>query len=171
LHPYLSTSLHDGRGANLPWLQELPDPLTGIVYNSWVELNPVTAETLGLSEGDVVTVQSLYGSIDVPVFVYPAIMPNVVAIPFGQGHTQYGRYARDRGVNAMQILAPRTEPATGALAWGATRVLLAPTGRHIDLIRVAGESRELGREIVQIADAGSSSNARLNSIPITVVRA
>ena len=173
LHPYLSTSLHDGRGANLPWLQELPDPLTGVVYNSWAELNPVTAETLGLSEGDVVTVQSQYGSIDVPVFVYPAIMPNVIAIPLGQGHTQYGRYARDRGVNPMRIVAPQTEPATGALAWGATRVLLTPTGRHVELTRVSGESRELGREIVQIASVGdgANSNARLNSIPITVVQA
>ena len=44
LHLYLSTALHDGRGANLPWMQELPDPLTSVVYGSWVELNPITAK-------------------------------------------------------------------------------------------------------------------------------
>ncbi len=51
LHPYLSTGLNDGRGANLPWMQELPDPMTSVVYGSWVEMNPKTAEKLGLKEG------------------------------------------------------------------------------------------------------------------------
>lgn len=171
LHVYLSTGLYDGRGANLPWLQELPDPLTGIVYGSWIELNPSTAESLGLREGDVVSIESEYGTIDAPVFVYPAIMPNVVAMPIGQGHRHYGRYAENRGVNPIEILAPQMEPGTGALAWAATRVRLVPTGRHVDLVRVGGESRELGRGIVQIADAPTRANAGLDSIPITVVKA
>jgi hypothetical protein len=34
-------------GANKPWLQEVPDPTTTVMWNSWVEINPKTAETLG----------------------------------------------------------------------------------------------------------------------------
>ena len=98
-------------------MQELPDALTGVVYGSWIELNPATAEELGLSEGDVVDVASPSGSISVPVLVYPAIMPGVVAMPIGQGHDAYGRYAKDRGVNPIQILAPQMEAQTGSLAW------------------------------------------------------
>ncbi len=171
LHPYLSNSFHDGRGANLPWMQELPDALTGVVYGSWIELNPTTAEELGLSEGDIVDVASPNGSISVPVLVYPAIMPGVVAMPIGQGHDEYGRYAKDRGVNPIQILAPQMEAQTGSLAWAATRVNLVPTGKRARLVKVGGESRELGRQIVQTAALGTNTgaNATLNSIPITVV--
>ncbi|MEE8307145.1 MAG: molybdopterin-dependent oxidoreductase, partial [Gammaproteobacteria bacterium] len=96
LHPYASNTLHDGRGANLPWMQELPDPLTSVVYGSWVELNPKTAEELGFAEGDLVSVESPRGSITAPVYIYPAIRPDVVAMPIGQGHSDYGRYAKNR---------------------------------------------------------------------------
>ncbi len=159
LHPYLSNGLHDGRGANLPWMQELPDALTGVVYGTWIELNPVTADELGLSDGDVVAIESPAGAIEAPVLVYPAIMPGVVAMPIGQGHEEYGRYAEEHGVNPINVLAAQTEPDTGALAWAATRVRLVPTGGRADLVRVSGEARELGREIVQIADAGTPAAA------------
>ena len=158
LHPYLSAALHDGRGANLPWMQELPDPLTSIVYGSWVELNPATARELRLRDGDVVEVVSTAGRLTVPVFVYPAIMPKVVAMPIGQGHGEYGRYAKDRGANPIQILAHKMESSTGALAWASTRVRLLPTGRRIELVKVSGESHQLGRKIVQTVAAGPSSN-------------
>jgi anaerobic selenocysteine-containing dehydrogenase len=171
LHPYLSIGLHDGRGANLPWMQELPDPLTSVVYGSWVELNPVTAKELGLTEGDIVDVQSEHGRVSVPVYVYPAIRPDVVAMPIGQGHGEYGRYAKHRGVNPIQILAPEIESSTGSLAWSATRVKLIPTGRRVKLVKTGGTSRQLGRDIVRTTGvtARASHSARLNSIPIKVV--
>lgn len=172
LHPYLS-SLHDGRGANLPWMQELPDPLTSVVYGSWVELNPVTAQQLGLTDGDVVEVESTHGRISAPVCVYPAIRPDVVAMPIGQGHGEYGRYAQHRGVNPIGILAPEIEPSTGALAWSATRVRLLPTGRRVHLLKTDGTARELGRQIVRTttATAAADHSARLRNIPIKVVSA
>jgi anaerobic selenocysteine-containing dehydrogenase len=173
LHPYLSSSLHDGRGANLPWMQELPDPLTRVVYGSWVELNPATAEELGFVEGDVIDVESPHGRISAPVYVYPAIRPDVVAMPIGQGHSEYGRYARNRGANPIQILSPVIEPVTGSLASSATRVRLSPTGRRVRLLQTGGTSRQLGRGIVQTAGTAGNAGetARLNNIPITVVQA
>ena len=39
-----------------------------------------------------------------PVKIYPGISPDVVHIPLGQGHTAYGRFARDRGANPLTIL-------------------------------------------------------------------
>jgi anaerobic selenocysteine-containing dehydrogenase len=170
LHPYLSIALNDGRGANLPWMQELPDPLTSIVYGSWVELNPATAKELGLSEGDVVDVQSAHGQLTAPVFVYPAIRPDVVAMPIGQGHGEYGRYAKNRGVNPIQILAPEIEPSTGSLAWSDTRVKLIPTGRRVKLVKTDGTSRDLGRNIIHTTGsaAGAEHSAKLQSIPIKV---
>ena len=148
LYPVQTQSFLDGRGANLPWVQELPDPMTSIVYNSWVELNPQTAKQLGVNEGDVVKVESVAGSLQAPAFIFNGIRPDVIAIPVGQGHTQYGRYAKDRGVNPLQILAPEMDQESGALAWAATRVKLSKTGKRVHLIKTDGVTRTLGRQIL-----------------------
>jgi len=171
LHPYISTTLHDGRAANLPWMQELPDPMTSIVYGSWVEMNPVTATQLGMKEGDLVDIESPHGRIRAPVYVYPAIMPDVIAMPIGQGHDEYGRYAKNRGANPIEILSPQMEQHTGSLASSATRVKIVATGQRVELLKTSGTSRDLGREIVQTTGgkAGKGHSAKLNSIPITEV--
>lgn len=148
LQPYLSQAHHDGRGANLPWMQELPDPLTSVVYASWVELNPKTAQSLGIREGDVLEVTSPHGSLRAPAFIYPAIMPDVVSMPIGQGHTAYGRYAQNRGANPLRILGPDVDKTSGALAWTATRVNVRKTGERIELSKTSGMPRELGRNIL-----------------------
>jgi anaerobic selenocysteine-containing dehydrogenase len=171
LHPYLSTGLYDGRGANLPWMQELPDPMTSVVYGSWIEMNPDTAKTHGLRDGDLVEVTSAHGTILAPVLIYQAIMPDVVAMPIGQGHESFGRYARNRGANPISILAPVTQTSSGILATHATRVSLNPTGQSAVIVRTGGESRQLGRDIVQTTGgdgAPADHSAKLNSIPITV---
>jgi anaerobic selenocysteine-containing dehydrogenase len=171
LHPYLSPTLEDGSAANLPWMQELPDPLTSIVYGSWIELNPQTANELNLEEGDVVEIDSPHGQITAPIFLYPAIMPNVIGMPIGQGHTNYGRYASGRGANPVQILSPQLEAETGDLAWAATRVAITLTGRRVEIVKTGGVSRELGRGIVQKVSAdGTNPTAGLSNIPVKVVR-
>lgn len=171
LQPYLTSTLHDGRGANLPWMQELPDAMTSVVYGSWVEVNPATAQALGLEEGDLVRVESTEGHVTAPVCIFPGIMPEVVAMPIGQGHTEYGRYAKNRGANPIQILAPLLEPGTGHLAWNATRVKLVATGRKVKLVKTSGESRELGRGIIQKSGpkAPAEPHAVVKNIPIKVV--
>ena len=170
LQPYLSMNMHDGSGANLPWMQELPDPLTSVVYGSWLEINPTTAQELGLRDGDLVEVESPDGTVSVPVLTFPAIMPNVVAMPVGQGHSEYGRYASGRGANPIEILSSQMEPETGSLAWNATRVRLNPTGRRASLVRTSGVSRDLGRGIIQTTATAEEEHASTNlrSIPITV---
>jgi anaerobic selenocysteine-containing dehydrogenase len=148
LHPYLSATLFDGRGANLPWLQELPDQMTSVVYGSWVELNPVTAGELGIRDGDLIEVESPAGSIRAPAFLFPAIEPGVVAMPFGQGHSAYGRYAQNRGVNPIELVAMQSDRQSGELAWAGTRVKLRNTGERARVVRNDGVSRTLGRQIL-----------------------
>jgi anaerobic selenocysteine-containing dehydrogenase len=148
LHPYLSASLLDGRGANLPWLQELPDPLTSVVYGSWAELNPATAEDLGISEGDVLEVETPAGSVSVPALIFPALRPGVVAMPIGQGHTAYGRYARNRGANPMDLVSMQIDDRSGDLAWAATRARVRNTGERLQIIKTDGVTRTLGRQIL-----------------------
>jgi anaerobic selenocysteine-containing dehydrogenase len=148
LYPYPNVGLSDGRGANLPWLQELPDPMTTVQWQNWLELNPETAHKLGVDNNDVVKVISPLGEIEAAVVLFPGIRPDVVAIPVGQGHRDYGRYAEDRGSNPVDLLAPSSDPATGSLAWATTRVRIEPTGRSYQLARlenIEGEGREAVR--------------------------
>jgi len=137
-------TLGTGEAAHLPWLQGTPDPITTMAWQTWVEMNPDDAQRKGISEGDIVAIESRDGGrIEVPVYVSPAASPTVLSVPLGQGHNSYGRWAtRDggvRGANPMDLLAPITDQATGALAYGATKVKLSKTGRHISVAKFEGQ--------------------------------
>lgn len=103
---YEQAALGDGSFANLPTLQELPDPMTTVMWGSWIEINPTAAQSLGIDNGNLVEVQTSNGAVRVPALLYPGIRPDVVAMPFGQGHSGYGRYAKGRGASPASLLAP-----------------------------------------------------------------
>jgi len=89
------------RTSSRPAVRSAPDPMTTARWWTWVELNPETARSLGVSDDDVVRVLSPHGQLEAPVVVYPGIRPDVVAIPVGQGHGDYGRFAERRGSNPL----------------------------------------------------------------------
>ena len=143
LIPHPSQAFYDGSLAHLPWLQELPDPMTSGMWCSWVEINARKAEELGIHQGDIIEVASTQGSLRAPAFLSPGIAPDAIAIPVGQGHTNFTRYATNRGVNPLAILGSATVAETGALAWAATRVKIARVGGPDDrLILFGGATRE-----------------------------
>lgn len=134
LHVYPSPLMGDGTGANKPWLQETPDPMTTVMWNSWVEINPQVAEELGLHDDDVVRIVSPYGEIEASVYRYPAIRPDVIAIPFGQGHEALGRYAAGRGSNPARLLGAGMN-AAGDLVFAGVKVKIEKTGKKRELAR------------------------------------
>ena len=146
LVPFASVSLTDGRGADLPWLQATPDPITTATWQTWVEINLNTAEEMNIKEGDVVKVESPHGSIEALAYPHPAVAPDVAAIPIGQGHTGGGRYSLNRGSNVLSILSPKTDQDTGALAWAATRVKLSKTGKWTRLPKFEGVAQDLSED-------------------------
>jgi anaerobic selenocysteine-containing dehydrogenase len=130
------TQMGDGHGANRPWLQETPDPMTTVTWNSWVEIHPETADHLGIHDDDIVTITGVSGteSIEAIVYRYPAIRPDTVAIPFGQGHSALGRYAEGRGCNPANLWSGESNQA-GELAISDTKVTITPTGKRRPLAR------------------------------------
>lgn len=158
--PSASPNFWDGRHANVPWLQELPDSITKAVWDSWAEIHPSTARRLGgVETGDVLSVQSDDGTIgEVRAYVYKGMHPDAIAIPVGQGHETYGRYARGRGVNPFAILTAQQDHRTGEPAAGATRarvtlVRKAKRGHHTGsgtdrLVVLGGSETQLGRRLV-----------------------
>jgi anaerobic selenocysteine-containing dehydrogenase len=135
--PYISPTLGES-GANIPWLQELPDPTTTVMWYPWVEINPKTAEELGIEDDDVVRIVSEAGGVEASVYRYPAIRPDTIAMPFGQGHTAFGVYAQGRGSNPADVLGANFNEA-GDLAFMGMKVKLEKTGEKRVLSRMEGK--------------------------------
>jgi anaerobic selenocysteine-containing dehydrogenase len=123
--PYASQAFLDGSLSHLPWLQEMPDPISTAMWSVWVEINPQTARRLGIGDGDIVEIGSAHGTVRAPALHSPGIAPDVLAMPVGQGHETFTRYASGRGSNPVKVLGPSVEQETGALAWAGTRVKVA----------------------------------------------
>ncbi len=115
------TQLGDGSGANRPWLQETPDPTTTVTWNTWVKLTPKPPKKLGIKDDDWSRSRRAAGEIEALVYRYPAIRPDTIAIPFGQGHDALGRYAANRGANPASLLEGKVNEA-GDLAFGDMQV-------------------------------------------------
>ncbi|HXH14022.1 MAG TPA: molybdopterin-dependent oxidoreductase [Alphaproteobacteria bacterium] len=122
LNTYKTMAHAEGRGANSPWLQQIQGLHVGVRWDSWVEINPATAKALGIADGDQVWIESPLGRIRTQAKLYPGAMPHVVNIPFEQGHTTYGRWAKGRGVNPNVILVNETDHLGGLAAFFSTRV-------------------------------------------------
>ena len=110
LNTYKLMAHAEGRGANSPWLQEILGTHVGRRWETWVEINPTTAQKLGISEGDWVWVESPLGKIKVRAKLHPGAKPDVVNIPFERGHRSYGRWAVGSGANPN---AENTVPFAG----------------------------------------------------------
>jgi len=144
--PYVSEAFLDGSLAHLPWMQELPDPISTVTWGSWLEVNPKTAEKLQIQQGDLIRVRSQHGTLDTPAVLNPGIAFDVVAMPMGQGH-EFGRYAAGRGANPMHVVAPVQVEQVGSLAWAATRVSLSKTGQQGRLCLSSGALQEKEPEV------------------------
>ncbi len=125
LIPFESLKFGDGRGANRPWLQELPDPLSTVMWGSWAEMATADADRLGVRTGDVLRLTGTAGEIELPAIVLPTVRPGCVGVPVGFGHEDYGRWAQGRGANVNALLDPsRLVEGVGAFARGGLRVRL-----------------------------------------------
>ena len=162
LLPFAHNSLLDGRNAHLPWMQAVPDPITTITWQTWVEINHRRAAELNLREGDVVRIESADGYITALVYPNPALPPNVVAVPLGQGRYSGSQYVSGsdprESSNVMDLLSPGHTAETGALAWAANRVRIVPTGESLKVSKFEGSfpAREIaitgGEEIIKTTD-------------------
>src|SRR2546427_7766165 len=157
-------ALHDGRGANKPWLEGLPDPVSRISWHGWVEVNPETAGKWQVASGDIVLLTSPYGARGAPVWITPSVMPGVLAVPTGQGHPAYGRYARDRSFNAFQLLGD--SPAAYGGREFLVSVTVAKTGDHRRLATAEGNAREQGEGIIEALPLAKARQLRAGQHPV-----
>ncbi len=94
---YSTVALNDGRYANNPWLQELPDPVSKVCWDNYLSVSPADAAELGLEDEMVVTVDG----IELPVIVQPGQAKGTVSLALGYGRTKAGKVGDKLGINAF----------------------------------------------------------------------
>ena len=149
-----SPLLYDGRGAALPWLQETPDPVTKISWQSWLELSHASAEALGVEAGDVVAIETPAGRAEAIAFPRGGIRDDVVALAVGQGHSvglyashqNDGRPGEARGASAIALL-PSVRDEAGGRAWLVSKARITRTGGHARLALMQKSDNKRGRQL------------------------
>jgi molybdopterin-containing oxidoreductase family iron-sulfur binding subunit len=82
--------LRDGHRAHVPWLRELPDPLTRVAWTACVRVAPQRARALGVRDGDELAVRVGESEVSLPVRVMPGQHPAVLGLPIGYGRADGG---------------------------------------------------------------------------------
>lgn len=138
-------SLDDGRYANNGWLQELPDPITKMVWDNAVLLSRKTASELGVKNGDVVEVSLNGRTVKGPIWVQPGMADYSLGLALGYGREKAGRVGNKVGFNAYAL---RTKDAPH-FAVGAT---VRKTGETYTLACTQDHWSMEGRPIVREAN-------------------
>ena len=101
---YENVAVGDGKAANNPWLQELPDPVSKVTWDNYIAIAPKHAEKLGISELDLAEVKTEKYSLTLPVLIQPGQAIGTVSIALGYGRTKAGKAGADVGKNAFPFL-------------------------------------------------------------------
>jgi molybdopterin-containing oxidoreductase family iron-sulfur binding subunit len=96
--------LGDGEFANNGWLQELPHPVTKVVWDNYAAVGPETAQKLGVDYNDLLEIRVGDRKQKLPVFVQPGMAKDVIAVELGYGRWSAGAVGGNVGVNANVLL-------------------------------------------------------------------
>ena len=122
LLPYQPLLVIESGSQNYPWAQEIFLPMKGIGWETLVEINSGTAKTLNLNDSQWVWVESPFQKIKAKVKFSEGVHPDVVVIPFGQGHYSYGKWQKGIGANPNEIIGVDYDHISGQAVFFNTRV-------------------------------------------------
>jgi len=94
----------DGRFANNGWLQEIPHPISKIVWDNYAAISPETAKKLGLDSNNKIEISVEGRKLIIPVFIQPGMSDDTISIELGYGRTKSGVVASDVGFNACMLI-------------------------------------------------------------------
>lgn len=120
--PYEMINLSSGWLPNPPYLNKTLFDHQLLKDASFAEINPKTAATYNLEEGDMVVIESPQGKVQVRVNLFEGAMPGIVYLPLGFGHTAYDTFLRGKGVNPNHIISGGKDPLSGYPVWWNTPV-------------------------------------------------
>jgi molybdopterin-containing oxidoreductase family iron-sulfur binding subunit len=131
---YPKVGIGDGRYANIPWMQELPDPITKIVWDNYLSVSPATAAKEKLRHGEVVDLAVGGKTARVPVAIQPGLHDAVFALAIGYGREGAGKVASGLGVNGAQLASW----VGGRLVASGLPATIKKVGERYDLVSTQG---------------------------------
>ncbi len=150
VHP--SPAVYDGRFANNGWLQELPDPITKVVWGNVAAIAPATAERLGVETGDLLRLTRGKVSIEIPAWISPGQAEDSLAVALGYGRSRAGLVGNGVGVDLYPLLG-------GSDSSTLAGVTVERTGGRTELAQTQEHWAIEGRDLVRDAGGGHSAAA------------
>lgn len=145
LHVYQNVSIGDGRSANNPWLQELPDPVSKVTWDNYAAISPKFAEKLGIKETNLVEIKTDKYTLTLPVLIQPGQAYGTVSVALGYGRVKAGKAGSEVGKNAYPFLrsvnATTQNTLSASLSKASGTYELAQTQTHHSI-----EGRNIVRE-------------------------
>lgn len=124
LVPRWSLRIASGPVADAPFTMKTIEDRVLTHGLSHVEIHPTTAKQAGLAEGDTATLSTPFGKAKVVVTFFEGVMPGVVALAAGLGHTAFDEYIGGKGASYTALSGTMADPATGLnCTWGARATL------------------------------------------------
>lgn len=133
----------DGSFANISWLQEFPDPVTKIVWDSYANVSPAMAKDLKIKEGQMIEVEVGGEKLKLPAHIQPGMHPKTIAIAVGMGRTEAGYVGTGIGVNAFNLVSWKDTPV-----FSGQEVKLNVLSEKMKLANTQGHNSMEGRQIV-----------------------
>ncbi|MBU4318073.1 MAG: molybdopterin-dependent oxidoreductase [Proteobacteria bacterium] len=120
LIPFDSMRLANDAVISPPFMMKIVDDTILKGKDGFVEINPVTAKGLKLSEGKKALLTTPKGQATVRVHLFEGIKPGVIAMSRGLGHeTPSDRFAGGKGININALIGSMEDPVSGLDAtWG-----------------------------------------------------
>lgn len=125
LIPIDSMRLSSGYPGSPPFMMKIVSNSILVKDDTVIEINPQTAQKYGLSQGVYAQLTTQAGTAKVKVHLFDGIMPGVVAMAKGLGHSGYDAYLAGKGDNYNRLVKPVEDPASGFdTAWGVRAKLI-----------------------------------------------
>lgn len=141
---YPTIQIGDGTLANVSWLQELPDPVTKVVWDNYLTVAPAYAAEKGLKMGSMVELDVNGQKIKAPVYIHPGQHPAVVGMAVGYGRTAQMELAKGVGINAFALAKVNGE----RIQYSNIPVKLKKISGSYELAITQGHNSMEGRQIV-----------------------
>ncbi|MGU3537185.1 TAT-variant-translocated molybdopterin oxidoreductase [Methylobacterium sp. A54F] len=142
-------TIWDGTHADLAWLQELPKPLTKVVWENVIAVSPKLAEDEELATGDIVRIEAAGTAIEGPVWVTPGQADTTVTLTLG-----YGRAVPDHLSTGLGYDANRLRPAE--TPWRLAGATLAKTGARRRPATTQDLGTMQGHDLVRVQPVGGA---------------
>lgn len=123
---YETVGLGDGRYANNPWLHEMPDPITKITWDNYINISPEWAEENNLMHGDMVVLTVGNNSVELPVSIQPGQAKGSASVAIGYGRTVVGKVGKGVG-KAVAVFADASGETVNYNLYGAS---ISKTGHN-----------------------------------------